>query len=519
MRADLTEPFGIPDGAIGSIDRFESDFVSMPTYYGGISRALDDAGVRVVAGRLGAGKSLYLRMMRQVQLENASVYAETPARNLADLSTEDVVTFAHRAGEKGANTEAWKLLWRRAIFRSAASFVVAEPLISSSVSDALIAEVKSYHRILGEPKKKRRVTTEAKQIISQYAGRAELRSYLNDPEWADVEAVVLEAIFSARPLFLYVDAIDDNFRWAPTYWMRCQRGLYYAIMDLLREGDGASRLHVIIALRDVVLGSARASEHAPRYLDQTHINVLDWTNQSVGEFLKYKVERLPDEFFEDPTNKTIRSWLSLERIVNGRPKPSVELIDQYLIRHTRLVPRDIVVLGNRLCRYVLSQRSRNQSILEEDIRREVSRASREFVNSQLAQCANQIMSDGMPDSAVEREFVAIYLQPNEYQMMDTIERVCTAVRTVGVEEFGVEGISTLDDMASDSFGMRVHMADILWQNGLVGWARDGFAHFYSLSDLAANTLPHSDRYVFNAILFDRVDELRPTRNLALPTSD
>jgi hypothetical protein len=515
---DLTEPFGIPDGGIGSIDRFETDFISMPTYYGGIARALDDSGVRVVAGRLGAGKSLYLRMMRKAQLENSSVYADSPTRNLADLSTADVVSFTRLAGVKGGNSEAWKTLWRRAIFRSASSFVLTEPLLNSSISDDLLAEVRSYGRLLGQPNRKRRVTTEASHIVREHAARVELRDYLQDPEWSDAEGAVLEAISSARPLFLYVDAIDDNFRWAPTQWMRCQRGLYYAILDLLREGEGANRLHVVIALRDIVLGSTRASEHTPRYLERTHINILDWNRKSISEFLAHKVRRLPDAFFEDPRTKTVASWLSVAEITNGRPNPSLEPIDSYLIRHTRMVPRDIVVMGNRLCRYVLSQRTQHAEISEEDLRREVARASREFASSQLAQCANQVMSDTMPETAVDHDFTHVYLEPNEYQMTEAVDTICACIGTVGAEEFGVEGISTLDDMATDGFGAEVRLANILWQNGLVGWTRNGWAHYYSLEDLATSALPQSKRYVFNPILFDRVVGLRPSFESPLPVA-
>jgi len=515
---DLNEPFGIPDGAIGSIQQFEADFVSMPSYYGGISRALDDSSVRVVTGRLGAGKSLYLRLMRDNQLRNSSVYAERPSRNLADLSTRDVVSFARFSGVQGANSEAWKLLWRRAIFRSAASFIIAEPLMRSSVPSHLVAEVKSYANLLGDPNRKRRATTEASNIIKDHPGRTELRVYLNDEGWSDAESAILDAIAESRPLFLYIDAIDDNFRWAPTHWIRCQRGLYYAIMDLLREGEGGNRLHVVIALRDIVLGSTRASEHGPRYLERTHINILDWTGQSVTEFLRHKVERLPDEFFSDPSVKSVSSWLSVDSITNGRPNPGRERIESYLVRHTRMVPRDIVVMGNRLCRYVLSQRSRGESISEVDLRREVARASREFASSQLAQCANQVMSDSMPDSALEQDYSHVYLEPNEYQMNEAVSTICRCIRTVGVEEFGAEGISTLDDMASDGFGTKVYLAHILWQNGLIGWAQHESAHYYSLEDLAASAVPQAERYVFNPIVFDRIDGMRTTLAYPLPVA-
>jgi hypothetical protein len=511
MDDDLNEPFGIPDGSIGAIARFESDFVKLHRRFGGVARPLEDASVRVVVGTLGAGKSLYLRMMRNAQLGNGSVYAEAPTANMADLSTDDVVAFSERSRHRAGNTEEWKVLWRRAIFRSAYSFIRTEHQVRGSVSDELLEELEQFHHLLGKPKRKRRVTAEASTIIREHVVRHELAKYLNDPGWSDAETILVEALSLAPPLFLYVDAIDDNFRWAPTHWMRCQRGLYYAVMDLLRSSDGAARLHVVIALRDIALASTRFSEHGPRYLEQTHINSLVWTRRSIRAFLERKVARLPDIYFEDPESKTVESWLSRRSIDNTRATPSEEEIESYLIRHTRLVPRDIVVQGNRLCRYVLDCRSTGETLTPEGLRREVAISSREFASSQLAQCANQVISDGIPAGATENDYASIYLRPNEYQMTHAVERICSALQTIGDDTFARAALVDLDASASDAFGQPVHLADILWQNRLIGTLDDhGASSFFSLDDLAGTTLPSVGQYVLNPILFDRIAELRST---------
>jgi hypothetical protein len=379
------------------------------------------------------------------------------------------------------------------------------------VTEELLHELAQYGRLLGTPQRKRRVTSEASAIIREHVVRHELRDYLNDPKWSDAEAILVEALSLAPPLFLYVDAIDDNFKWAPAQWMRCQRGLYYAIMDLLRSSDGSSRLHVVIALRDIALASTRASEHGPRYLEHTHINALVWTRQSIQAFLERKVERLPDVYFEDPSSKTVESWLSRDTIENGRLQPTVEPIKSYLLRHTRLVPRDVVVQGNRLCRYVLDCRSTATTPTARDIRKQIAISSREFAASQLAQCANQIISDDIPAGAIDNNFAHVYLQPNEYQMTDAVERICDVIRTLADETFSREAVVALDQVASEHFGKRVFLADILWQNRLIGTldARAG-ASYFSLDDLASTNLPNVEQYVLNPILFDRVAELRST---------
>jgi len=110
--------------------------------------------------------------------------------------------------------------------------------------------------------------------------------YLEDPAWDDLEDVLAETVRSSRPVFFYLDAVDETFINAPAYWLRCQEGLFLQVMRQLRNPKFGGRLHVVICIRDIVLSSIYRSEHAPRYQDEPHIRVLSWDRDSI----EYRVD-------------------------------------------------------------------------------------------------------------------------------------------------------------------------------------------------------------------------------------
>ena len=67
-----------------------------------------------------------------------------------------------------------------------------------------------------------------------------------------------------------------------------------------------------------------------------------------------------------------------------------EDVEDYLLRHTRMIPRDVVSLGNNLCEQILLAKSNGDKALREEVIRDtVASASKRFGDSQIAQCANQ----------------------------------------------------------------------------------------------------------------------------------
>ena len=115
-------PFGTPDGARADFDTVVNDFVDFEgnAAYGALSTRPDDAAVRVIVGRLGAGKTVYMRRLSDYQAHVPSVYADHPQQNLP--ATEVIV----RASDwfERMLTERWTQLWGRAILRALATHLL-----------------------------------------------------------------------------------------------------------------------------------------------------------------------------------------------------------------------------------------------------------------------------------------------------------------------------------------------------------------------------------------------------------
>jgi len=77
---DPVGPFGNPDGSRASIENVLHDFVDFHgnPAFGALAAPADDATSRVIVGRLGAGKTVYLRRLRNFQARQESVYADHP---------------------------------------------------------------------------------------------------------------------------------------------------------------------------------------------------------------------------------------------------------------------------------------------------------------------------------------------------------------------------------------------------------------------------------------------------------
>ena len=110
----------------------------------------------------------------------------------------------------------------------------------------------------------------------------------------------------------------------------------------------------------------------------------------------------------------IEAWLGSIWIHNESRGVDEELF-HYLLRHTRLIPRDLVSLGNSLSQLVLQQKELGCTEIEPArLRAVVANAGRRFGDSQLAQCASQIAADMIPSRAMERGYGDYYLSNADY---------------------------------------------------------------------------------------------------------
>lgn len=475
--------------------------------FGALATRADDASVRVIVGKMGAGKTVYMRRLHSFQEQSPSVYADRPQQKLPQ--TDLIVRVCHWF-KKEYQTEKWMQLWGRAIMRSLATHVLTSKELRSSVPEELADELRSvYGHLLGDFRRPRSIYSQLGEIINEHNTAHHLARFLDNPAWEDLEDLLGEVLRSSRPVFFYLDAVDDTFNSAPLYWLRCHEGLFLQVMQLLRDSKFGARLHVVICVRDVVLSSVYRSEHAPRYHNEPHIRLLTWTRDAIEFLLQSKLERLAPEYQMAPgLTDPMSAWLGTTWIHNERRGVDENLLD-YVVRHTRLIPRDIVAVGNDLSRAVLQQKEMGRSeIPPELLRRIVGSAAKRFGDSQLAQCASQIAADMVPADAAQKGYLDAFLSNQEYaaSLRDELKEV---VKAVGIDRFGRDGLAQLQELGQVAFEGNSHVAAVLWQNGLLGYVDEGESRFYSLSDAGDLELPRdAEGYVFHPCMLDAVHGLR-----------
>lgn len=504
---DPVGPFGNPDGSradLGEVLDSFVDFRGNPAF-GALATRASDATARVIVGRMGAGKTVYLRRLHSYQHQQDSVFACHIQQNVP--STEIIVK-ACQWFPDAYLTEKWMQLWRCAILRSLATYMLADPGLAPYLTEEEDRMLRRrYLDVLDDVRRPRAVYSELRSLVSRCNSAYELTRLMDDQRWDDLEDVLGELLAELPPIFFYIDAVDEEFSSAPMYWMRCQKGLFFETMRMLRDPRLGGRLHVVTCIRDIVLSSVYRDEHAPRYHGEPHIRVLSWGRESIEILLRDKLRRLRPDYQMAPgaSEDLVTCWLGTAVVHNERRDIQERAVD-YLLRHTRLIPRDVVSQGNALCQEVLRQRAAGHERLPgEALRRIVSRSAKRFGNSQLAQCANQIAADMMPGNAALHGYSEAYVSSHEYAQ--TVQRQLRDILgLVGVDRFGFKDLMTLRDAGAEMFEGNTDVPSVLWQNGLLGYAdRDGRYCFYSLADIDEFEVPEDvDEYAFHPVVIDAV---------------
>jgi hypothetical protein len=510
-RLDPVGPFGNPDGSRADIEDLINEFVDFggDAAYGHLATRANDSMARVIVGRLGAGKTVYLRRLQEFQADQDSVYADVPQQSLP--KTEVVVRACLWFSDR-VLVDKWIQIWDRAILRSLASHMLHRPELRRQLRDEQAEEMEqSYERLLDAFRRPRSVYSQVRDIINEPQTAHQLSTYLDDPLWDDLEDLLGEVIGQCKPIYFYLDAIDEEFSHAPMYWLKCQEGLFYQVMRLLRDYKLGGRLHVVVCIRDIVMSSVYRSQHAPRYHNEPHIRVLNWNRDSLLYLLTQKLQRLPSSLLmRRPTEGplTISDWLG----VDGRwPGPDGDMtIEDYLLSHTRLIPRDIISLGNELSEEVLRQKQAGQRGLPpKAVQEVVQRCAKRFGDSQLAQCANRIASDLRPENAVLQDYSEFFTITQTY-ISAVQEDVRSFVRMIGVDRFSRADLVALQEVADLHFEKVTDLASVLWQNGLLGYVdENGRRRFYSVGDVEEFYFPPEERtYVLHPCLVYAVGGIR-----------
>lgn len=473
-------PFGTPDGARAHIGEIMSGFVGIDDEGADLGDPAEDATARLIIGRMGSGKTLYLRRSQAFAAGDNATYADEVRSDLP--STQDIIQVSHRY-ESHLITEAWTAIWRKALLRALASHLLFAPGLRGTLTfEERERMTEGYASLLGRPAAPRSPYAEVAEIIHKHQTRAALDRYLHHEGWPDLTTHLAEALRKSKPVYLFVDAIDEQFAHAPMYWLKFQKGFFYTVMAMLREPGLGGRLHVVGCVRDIVYSDVLRSEHSSRYRDEPHIRVLNWDVRAIGDLLDAKIAGLGAAHRMDPDVGGVAGWLG-RRTIDNPGRGVSERVEDYVLRHTRLLPRDLVVVGNALSREVAAAKARGAGALAPDtIRRVVDSCSAGFADMLLRVCANQIVADMMPANAVAQGYADVYLGDTGYSrgVVEILRQVVLALET---DRFDGVALNRAREVAGrrlnehvrpdSSLDPGLHVLDVLWQHGLLGYeARD-----------------------------------------------
>lgn len=459
----------------------------------------------MIVGSQGVGKTLFLRRMFTHFASDESVESVPPVLEASELNTTEVVRFS-QIFAKNTNSQHWSRIWMRALELSAAKHILYDSIRHGSSSREDIEGLRSITLALLPNADIHSAVDILAFLIGGISGRTDYTYIDTDPRWVSLRESLIRVAAGARELYLFIDAIDDNFRHAPAYWLQCQRGLFYAVMNLMRTQALDNKLHIVISIRDLVFSSILRSEHGARYMNDDTITTLRWNFESCAYFLRAKLDQLKPRYFQDPDNRTVQSFFGRMTIRNEMRRLD-EPIEQYVIRHTRLSPRDVILIGNLIIEEAEELGCLPFELDDKAIRHAVARGARISSKGVLAQVANQIVTNSMPWSSSRHHFTEVYTQTDEYTADGLVRELMSVLYTIETEVFDSAALDLLDEEAQKRWGANAHLTDVLWQNRLLGTFERETPIFYEGAKDDETTVPDADWYILNPLLLDRLPRL------------
>lgn len=310
--------FGNPDGSRTEITDMMSEFIAFDKkYFSSGVASPDELKTRVIVGAKGSGKTVYLRRMQANLKLNTSRYVNEIEQEVP--ATDLIVKFG-QCFSGTEITEKWMYVWKFAILRAVISHMLKNDEWNSDVSDNDKKRLLEYQDVIyPQYKVPMTIYSEVRNILSHYSTRNLFNEYAEKREWDEVEIIVGKIIRTLPPIYFFVDSVDEEYGHAPMYWLRCQKGLFYRVMRLLRKDTYGNKLHVIICIRDNVMASICESEHHTRYVNEEHVKLLNWNYMTIQYFFEKKIANLNDCYFiNEGQEKTIFNWLNIK--MNGKEK-------------------------------------------------------------------------------------------------------------------------------------------------------------------------------------------------------
>ena len=486
--------------------------------------------MRIVVGRMGAGKTRCLVELRN-DLDSVGDYELTPMefdlpslghviRLAEDLAMEDPVD----------REEIWRKVWQRAIMRSALSRTDSGTPNSALPTDLLplVERVRAVGPpLLPESSVPHSIYTAFGAILRDNPTLAQLRRFVDDPRWEEVEYCFEQLVERrTRPLCFFLDTGEEDSSHAPRYWLYCQLGLVRQVLRFSQNERLAQNLRLFVAIRDQTWAEL-ASGNPAMFGQHPKVQELRWGPRSAAHFLAEKIKQLPEGYLlggprdTDDPQTLVSAWLGVETMSNGSSHGDPQRIAVYLLRHTRLIPRDIVTVGNLLSDEVLAAKERDDHSVPLDcIHNAVAESARLSAREELQACALEVIAHQLSraQTAADRRRIV----PDEDAASRTLEAIKELLGKCREDVVSRDTLASVDSLARERFDAPVSLPDMLWRRGLIGWSSDeaGPFSFRSSSRPSPPARRHRGYVAIHPCLVDEVGlDAGPSPVIPFPESE
>jgi hypothetical protein len=502
--------FGNMDGATEGA----TGFVQFESRWGDIALKSNDRRVRIVVGRRGAGKSRYLRSMeRDAAKADSDGLLVFPQRD--DSVWISQLRWLHRTySEEHERIETWRRLWGCAVYASLASHLLHfQPPVGRSVGindedRAFLSTFITDNLGGGRVKVAMSVVAVLNHFLNRFQDRSRLDAYLADPVWIEVEERVLRSISTSTPVAC--DTLDETFSASPAAATDCQVGLLEWMVRKLLDISVSNRIHIVVAVRDTVFAAFIAKEHGNRYNRADMIRCLDWTAEAAEHFLKKKVSLLPPQARVLPNEKDspVKSWLGFEKLRNDRREGCEEYVSDFIVRHTRFLPRDFIGIGNVLAAYVEGRIDEGLPVEATVVAQLVMDEARKLCDLAIETVADHMMA---LDSDHGRTIVSNGFRQQTIRAINSV-----FIPALARERFDKATLTHAEAAFKEALGgwspqfdwRPVTLGEVLWLHGLIGFEdRNGpepvvkyFSSTKSLKSHLSGELPAAEHYFLHSAL-------------------
>jgi hypothetical protein len=476
-------PFGNPDGGRNPISK--SYLVDMTEVAPHLAIGRTDLSTHMIVGRKGAGKTLHHRSLSDLAAKKEDIISIKDVGSLKDSTLRHI---AQRFDPEIAQS-IWATIWRRSIYSFLGSLLYAKhkqftfhaastlrPVVDEHTIRARFGAIFTIPSILLTP------VQYVETLVSKYSRAQDFESFIFNTLWNEFENIVDISLASAAPIYVFIDSLDGQPELFPRLWHDCQLGLFLTVFEMLSKSHAGGRIHVVTTIRESVYRSILRTQHATNFFSDSHLRRLNWGLKEARHFLERKIQKLPSQEFGNRKlhvkERTLEAWLGFDEVSNLKRRIN-EPVLQYIMRHTRCLPRDVVIVGNLIAEQKERCESLGTPFTDGYLRRCVEISSHLFAQETLDVCITELL---LTRPSLEEYKRVLGLHDDDIIVMKpaiyhAIERFIQLLGTEVVSKQTM--VDALKQIYGDGDRFFVHdtvpyyrLDHVLWRNGMIAYQAD-----------------------------------------------